>query len=234
MENPRPGRYPVLAVVGACGGAGASSLCALLAAGFDAAPGVLVDLDESGGGIDVLLGLDAQPGARWSDLRLGGGVLDPGALRARLPSSPSLRVLACDPRSSPGPRDVEQVIGAACVLGPVVLDVPRWLAPAGLAAVAGADAVLLLAPGEVRAAVAASMLLGRLRSTGTGVRTVLRPGVLPLRDLAAALGVDEALELPVDAWLGGDATGRLDVQAVPERLAAAARRMWAPALQACA
>ena len=64
---------PVLAVVGGSGGVGASTFAAALATA--AAPATLIDLDPVSGGIDVLLGIEDVPGARWSGLRLEGGRL---------------------------------------------------------------------------------------------------------------------------------------------------------------
>ena len=43
-------------------------------------PSVLIDLDGVGGGLDVTLGLEGIPGARWSGLQLDGGHLDPVVL----------------------------------------------------------------------------------------------------------------------------------------------------------
>ena len=65
-------------VVGGSGGVGASTFAAVLAA--VTARAMLVDIDVVGGGIDVLLGIEDVPGARWSGLRVGGGRLDPGSL----------------------------------------------------------------------------------------------------------------------------------------------------------
>lgn len=71
-------RAQVIGVVGACGGAGASVLAAALAR--ECGPhSCLVDVDECGGGIDLLLGLEEEPGARWFDVadlasRPGGGL----------------------------------------------------------------------------------------------------------------------------------------------------------------
>src|SRR5690349_916184 len=61
----------VLGVVGGSGGVGASSFAAVLAA--TAGRSLLVDLDVAGGGLDVVLGIEAEAGARWSGLHLAGG-----------------------------------------------------------------------------------------------------------------------------------------------------------------
>ena len=78
MDGNTAQNLPVIGVVGGCGGAGASTFaCVLAATAATGWPAVLVDLDPVAGGIDVLLGIEAVPGARWSGLRLGGGRLDP-------------------------------------------------------------------------------------------------------------------------------------------------------------
>ena len=67
-------RGEVVAVIGGCGGAGASLFAVALAqAATDA---LLVDLDPWGGGIDLLVGGEATPGLRWPDLALQGGRLN--------------------------------------------------------------------------------------------------------------------------------------------------------------
>src|SRR5579875_2141374 len=84
----------VVAVLGGSGGVGASTFAAALATAAGRA--VLVDCDPLGGGIDVLLGVEAVPGARWSGLRVNGGRLDPHALDEGLPRWRDVRVLAAD------------------------------------------------------------------------------------------------------------------------------------------
>ncbi|MDR1998992.1 MAG: hypothetical protein LBQ06_03490, partial [Frankiaceae bacterium] len=114
-------------MIGACGGAGASALCAALAlTRRDPAP-LLVDLDAAGGGIDLLLGIEDEPGARWADLRLGGGELHPAQLAARLPGWGAAAVLAAAGGFAPSAAGVAALLGAARRARPVLLDVPRWL-----------------------------------------------------------------------------------------------------------
>jgi septum formation inhibitor-activating ATPase MinD len=69
-DSPRGEPGVVLAVLSGRGGAGGSTLAAALAlAGTRRGlRSTLVDLDPAGGGIDLLFGLETQPGPRWSDL----------------------------------------------------------------------------------------------------------------------------------------------------------------------
>jgi hypothetical protein len=116
---------PVLGVLGAVGGVGTSTLAAALA---HVAAGVLVDTDGAGGGIDVLLGIEGVPGARWSGVRLAGGRLDPSAFADGLPRWGRAHVLAADVR--PRAEDVATVLAAAAASGaPAVVDLGRDPAP---------------------------------------------------------------------------------------------------------
>lgn len=94
-----PGAPPaggLVAVVGACGGAGASSVAAAVAVAGRAAGSRLVDLAGRGGGLDVLLGIEASAGARWPDLAYARGDVDPEALVASLPRWREVPVLSAD------------------------------------------------------------------------------------------------------------------------------------------
>ena len=78
--------------MGGCGGAGASLFAAALAqAATDA---LLVDLDPWGGGIDLLLGGETDPGLALAGPGVRGGRLNWSALRDALPRSPASAVLS--------------------------------------------------------------------------------------------------------------------------------------------
>ena len=171
----------VIGVIGGSGSVGASTFAAVLTS--VAAHGVLIDLDPVGGGIDVLLGIDDLPGARWSGLRVGGGYLDPAALADGLPRWRSASVLAAD--EPPDPDAVAQVAEAAAELGPVVFDLPRAPSPLREAGLACCDlCVLVAAATDVRTLVAARAVLRSLPDVPTGI--VLRRG---------GFGVGEAVDL---------------------------------------
>jgi Mrp family chromosome partitioning ATPase len=171
----------VIGVIGGSGGVGASTFAAVVTS--VAARAVLIDLDPVGGGIDVLLGIDDVPGARWSGLRVGGGYLDPAALAAGLPRWRGVAVLAAD--EPPGPGAVAQVASAAAEVGTVVIDLPRApsdLREAGLACCE--LCVVVAAANDVRSLVAARAVLRSLPDIPAGV--VLRRG---------GFGVGEAVDL---------------------------------------
>src|SRR5664279_4433323 len=100
----------VIGVIGGSGGAGSSYFAAVLAA--LCLPSVLLDVDPVGGGVDVLLGIESVPGARWSGLRLDGGRLDPALLADGLPRWRDVAVLATDAEVPP-PVAVLEVVDAA-------------------------------------------------------------------------------------------------------------------------
>jgi hypothetical protein len=223
----------VLAVIGGCGGAGASVFCAVLALARDDPAPLLVDLDAAGGGIDLLLGIEEQPGARWADLRLGGGELDPAQLADRLPSwgRASVRSSGSDGALPPHPA-LGRVVGAARTTRAVVLDVPRWLPSHAGDALAEADAAILVVPSEVRAVVAAAALRDALREmwpegAGRRLAAVVRPGAVELGAVRDHLDLRTAIVLPAHDWLGGDDTGALRQAESPRAVVDAGLRAWA-------
>ncbi|NMR19777.1 septum site-determining protein Ssd [Cellulomonas fimi] len=138
IEDRRRGAR-VLGVVGARGGLGASSLAAALAHRLAGARGgarrtALVDLDRFGSGVDVLLGIEAEPGLRWPDLRGARGEVSGDELTALLPRWSRVTVLSAD-RSRPGPPDaavVDDVLDAIVDShDDVVLDLDRAAVRAG-------------------------------------------------------------------------------------------------------
>jgi secretion/DNA translocation related CpaE-like protein len=198
----RAGR--VLAVVGGCGGAGASVLATVTAV-VAARRGdrcLLLDCDPLGGGLDLAVGEEASEGLRWSGLTVSGGRVAASALHEALPSrrigSGALTVLSCD-RDGDSSGLTEQAVRAVIAAGrrageTVVCDVPRSLPEAAAAALRLADLTLVVIPAEVRACAAASRLVAGLRDCSTGpIRAVVRgPAAsgLKIADVESAVGLD--------------------------------------------
>ena len=111
----------LVAVTGARGGVGTTTLAVAVARGLGA---VLVDTDGAAGGVDLWLGGEELPGVRWSGLGLAGGTLAAGELVAALPRIGRSRVLAADRADLPGAAAMAQVLN---VLGDtdVVVDLAR-------------------------------------------------------------------------------------------------------------
>lgn len=202
-----------VAVVGASGGLGASSLTVGLAdLAAREGPAALIELVDDGGGLDLLLGAETQEGFRWSQLAGARGELGPidGLVRVD-----GVDVLALDREDITHPDEA----ATAAVLrslhrshSTVVLDVGRtrlgeWLTDAH---------VLVLASADVRGVAAARMMLGRHPLLGRA-QLVVRSG--PGRDLPP-VAVADAVGLPL--------AGVLRQDAVLPRLAAEGSSVAAP------
>lgn len=196
----------VVAVIGGCGGAGASCLAAAVAleaarpraSGPGTAWTLLVDADPLGAGLDLLLGIEAKSGLRWSGLAVEGGRVSADALRAALPAcSATLSVLACDRAGggvgAPTPAAATAVVEAGrAVGGLVVCDVPRLPSAVGDSLLDAADLVVVVVPATVRGGVAAEHVLSRVSERNPNQGLVIRgpaPGGLRGGDLAESLGV---------------------------------------------
>jgi hypothetical protein len=197
----RPG--PVVAVLGGSGGVGASSFAAVLA--WVAGPSVLIDFDAAAGGIDVLLGIERQPGARWSEVQVDGGHLDPQDLVTGLPRWGPCAVLAADGGPVP-PDSAGQVVAVAAGHGPVVLDLGRQRDAAGEVVLGHCDLVVVLGRADVLGAAGAHTAVAALPDLPVGL--VLRRGPVPGREVAAAIGAPLLGELPPVRGAGGDPSWR--------------------------
>ena len=200
---------PVIGVLGGSGGVGASTFAAVLA--VTAGPSVLVDLDVCGGGIDVVLGIESVPGARWSGLELAGGRREPAALAAGLPHAGPCAVLAADTAELDADA-VHQVLSAAAAAGPVVADLPRAPCAERAAALLLCDLVVVLARADVGGLVAAHTVVDELPELAIGV--VVRRGRVPPAQAADLIGAPLLGEL---APLGTALT--LDPRRPPRSLA---------------
>ncbi|GAA2257823.1 septum formation initiator [Actinomadura luteofluorescens] len=195
--EPEGGWATALCVVGARGGAGASVLATALGLGA-AGQGLrtlLVDADPFGGGVDLLLGLEAHEGVRWHDLAERRGRLSTATLRETLPGTGDLSVLSWR-RGEPVPVSEEAVRSlldaAARGFDLVVVDVPRHPGDIGREALRAAAVTFLLVPAEVRATVAADGLATALRRDTADLRLVVQgpaPGGITPDAVAGVLGL---------------------------------------------
>jgi len=190
----------VVVVVGARGGAGASSLAVAIAqsSAQEGKRTVLLDADELGGGIDLVLGAEGHRGVRWSELAAVDGELPSQALFDALAVHRGVHFLSCsregDTSISPDLMiRVIHALRASCDL--VVLDSPRQddcLLPV-LATVQ--CEVLIVVPNEVRAVAAASAWLSRWAGFTVPIRSVvveLPTGGLSVRATKKPLGIPSA------------------------------------------
>ena len=188
----------VLAVLGACGGAGASTTAAGLARAARTAGRrvLLVDADPCSAGIDLLLGAEGASGVRWPELSSATGRLSPQTLEQALPVVDGVVVIAPDPRNptSLSPEVIDAVLDAG-VRGfdDVIVDLPRRFDAIGDQVCQRATRTLLLLPNRVLATIAADALITSLRDRIPNLAPVLRvqrSGIDPDR-------VAEVLDLPI-------------------------------------
>lgn len=185
-------RGHAVAVIGGCGGAGASSLAVALARA--AGDALLVDLDPWGGGLDLLLGSETTPGLRWPDLALQGGRLNWSAVRDALPCHRGVSVLSGTRRGYElEPAPVHAVIDAGRRGSvSVICDLPRRFSDATQAALSAADLVVVVTRCDVRACAATGALAPVVASVNPNVGLVVRgpsPGGLRAAEIADLAGL---------------------------------------------
>lgn len=189
----------VIAVVGARGGAGASTFAAALGlCSFRSGRrALLVEGDRYGSGLDLLLGWENTPGLRWSGLVVEGGRVSADALHGAVPSQGGLSVLALGRAESRSigltAVAVTAVLDAGRAAGDlVVCDAPRQPCDISDALYAAADLVVLILPAELRAVTSAEAVAAHVADRNANVGIVVRgpaPGGLRADDIAAALGL---------------------------------------------
>ena len=203
-------RAVVVAVVGARGGAGASTLCA--AVGLHAVTEhlscVVVDADPRGGDLDLLLDVADEPGLRWDDLAQASGRLPASPLAHALPRRDGLALL-CARHCGPVPAGaIGAVLGAlARGFDLVLVDVPHWHAQSGSPALTLADVVLVATTADLRGVASARRVVSDLDDHGPPVRLVVRTGRSGSADpdqVSRWLGVPLAARLPYDAKICAD------------------------------
>lgn len=176
----QPRAFPVILVQGTAGGLGTSTLAVLLASacarfhsGADGQrPTLLVDTHPDRVGLDMIPGLEENPGLRWQDIHAPLGVVDGQTLVARFPEADGIRVLAGRPWSGACPRPWEQAAVFDAVLqlpGPLVLEGGTGIAPPKEAVSALQRAqvakplLCIVAAPTLSSLATAQVLVGRLR-----------------------------------------------------------------------
>lgn len=171
---PEPGGL-VLGVTGGCGGAGASTAAVWLAqeAAVHGVRTVLIDGDPRGGGLELCLAAEDTPGLRWPDLAGASGSIGPAQLGDSLPVAGGFSFL-----SWPGSRDRPLDVGAGAIAAVldaarrafelVIVDIGRGTDPLRSFGW-DCDRILLVAPAQLRAAVAAARLLHELPPVDTAL-----------------------------------------------------------------
>ncbi|WP_062980657.1 septum site-determining protein Ssd [Nocardia anaemiae] len=202
----RVGDGVVVAIAGANGGAGASTLAA--ATGLRSAAErfrrdtVLVDGAPLGGGLDLLLGIETGAGLRWPDLVIEDGRVSAAALHSALPAAaPGLAVLSCGRGGAGrlpaeiGPAAIRAVIEAGRAAGDLVIcDISGERGPHADQILDAADLVVLVVPARLRAVAAAESVAAHIGRRNPNQGLVVRgpaPGGLRGPEVA------EVLDLPL-------------------------------------
>ena len=179
---PDPGGH-VLGVIGGCGGAGATTAAIWLAhaAARLGARVLLIDGDPWGGGLELALSAEEEPGLRWPDFAEASGSIDPDQLHEALPDAGGFSFL-----SWPGNRERAAALDAAAVSAVldaarrgyelVLLDIGRGRDVVRTFAWE-CDRLLLVLPPQLRAAVAAARLVPELPPVDTSLVIRAKPGV---------------------------------------------------------
>jgi secretion/DNA translocation related CpaE-like protein len=198
-----PRRAVVAGVVGARGGAGATSFAVAfaLAAARAGRRTMLVDLDPYGGGIDLAFGAESVEGPRWGDFVGSSPPASGDALAATLPRCGEVTVLAWSRDGTPEmPPNVVSSLLSSARRGAdvVVLDLPRSFDEAARTALGVCDVAYVVCPAEFRAAVSAERVASTLQLLVEDVRLVVRG---PAPTGLSAADVAEAVGLPVAAFV---------------------------------
>ena len=155
----------VIVVVGAGGRVGCSLLAIAIArecARTAESNVVLVDADRFGGGLDVLLGHEQLPGARWPDVAMAGAGVPFIEVQAALPATgESYGLLSMDRRDAVVDEVfVDGFFDDAQCEATVVVDVSRdWSSPVAVAAFQRADLLITTITTHVRSCASALRLL---------------------------------------------------------------------------
>ena len=169
---PRYGR--VIAVTAGRGGGGASVFAAALAQ--CAGEALLVDLDPCGGGVDLLLGVESEPGLRWPELAAASGRLSWNAVREVLPRQREVSLLSCSRMYHEIDAGAATTVVDAGRRGgvTVVCDMPRSLTASVLCVLESADLVVIVTSCDVRAAASSAAVVGVIRTVNPNIGLVVR------------------------------------------------------------
>ncbi|BAU94689.1 hypothetical protein N24_0427 [Corynebacterium suranareeae] len=196
----------VIGVVGAVGGTGTSTLAAALARKRgESATTVLIDAVPASGGIDLLLGIEDVPGARWPDVGLRRGTVHAADVLKALPRTADAVAVLSTARSNildPFELCAADIAAAiACFLNAeqsidVIVDLPTaGLDPTILEQLTH---LVLVVPAEVRAVAAARALYLELQQFHMSITCVLRHrgwSGLDVAEVEEILGTDIVAEV---------------------------------------
>jgi secretion/DNA translocation related CpaE-like protein len=173
-RSPEAGGF-ILGITGGCGGAGATTTAVWLAqaAARHGTRVLLVDGDPRGGGLELAMAAEETPGLRWPDLTGASGNIDPRQLVESLPLIDGFSFLSWPGRPERHPTPDAGVVAGVLDAARrgyelVVVDIGRE-AEALRAVAWDCDRIILVAPAQLRAAVATARLLQDLPPVETAL-----------------------------------------------------------------
>jgi secretion/DNA translocation related CpaE-like protein len=203
----QPGAGKTIAVVGGCGGAGASVFAGALAL-THGRRALLVDLDPLSGGLDLLLGAEGTAGLRWPHLRLEQGRVAAEVLWEVLPTlGGRLAVLAgaeYEPHAQVGATSAASVRvvleSGADAEALTVCDLPRVVTAGSEAALELADMTVVVVSGQVHAYCAARSVVEQVAARCRRVGLVVRgpQGGIGMEDVEDLIGARVLATTPTD------------------------------------
>ncbi len=202
---------PVVAVLGGCGGAGATTLATHIARTFGRAlPAqcLLVDADPLGGGIDIHFQAERIDGLRWPELLATSGRVSAEALRHAIPQVDGVYLVSHERTpAAVGAGALDAVIAAGPRgFGLCVVDVGRSVllgsggheAHAGQTALARATATVVVVPADLPSIAATRAVLAAVQPS-MGVAGIVvrhrRGSTVQVRDIQSALGLEVVAEI---------------------------------------
>lgn len=195
-----------VAIIPGAGGAGASLLSAGLA--FHArqlfSDVVLVDLDENSAGLDVVLGIETQPGMRWQDFHSLTGSISGSDILRGLPARDGVALLTHnDSETLPDKllRDtiIQQLRG---VSGLVIIDFPRFTNQKfAIEILKQCDVVYVVTPSTVRGSASTKKEIAHICKHATNVELIIRN--FPGTNLDA-LKIAQSLDVPLAGSVNSD------------------------------
>lgn len=193
LAGPAADAGRTVGLIGGHGGAGTSTVTAALAqvAAREGRRVAVLDLDDRGGGLDLLFGLEQAPGWRWPDLAASAGYID--GLTAQLPQSDGVVLLSmARADGGPGTPSPEAVAAVLRSLGRehdlVLIDLGRQLSEGARQALRHCHVPLLVTGSGVREVAAAGHVAAELGAERLGI------AVRPSPHGAGAAAVAEALD----------------------------------------
>lgn len=195
-----------VAIIPGAGGAGASLLSAGLA--FHArqffSDVVLVDLDESSAGLDVVLGIETQPGMRWQDFHSLTGSISGSDILRGLPARDGVALLTHnDSETIPDkflPDTIIQQLRG--VSGLVIIDFPRFTNQvATIEILQQCDIAYVVTPSTVRGSASTKKVIVNISKHVANVELVIRN--MPGTNLDA-LRIAQSIDVPLAGVVNSD------------------------------